>query len=282
MHLKRIPEEEKRTIREIIEHYEIEKELANRLKYAPKDERKHLYTTLYNELLERVPHHPALTRKKNKALQHKHILNQIWILKEYFSPEYIFTELGPGDCALSIELCKYFKKVYAIDVSKERITNNKLPVNFEFILSNGTSVEVASETVNIAYSNQLMEHVHPDDAYEQLLEIYNSLVPSGIYICITPHRFMGPSDISKYFDNVATGFHLKEYTYKELNSLFKSVGFRIIKSVIRVKGIKMKIPITYAIAIEFIVNPLPHALRRKISRSIGIRNILSIALIATK
>ena len=70
-----------------------------------------------------------------------------------------------------------------------------------------------------------MEHLHPDDAVDQLKNIYNALVNGGKYICITPNRLTGPHDISKYFDNVATGFHLKEYTVTELSGLFREVGF---------------------------------------------------------
>lgn len=48
---------------QIREYYEIEKELANRLRYASKQERRYLYSSLYDELYRRVPLHPQLTRK---------------------------------------------------------------------------------------------------------------------------------------------------------------------------------------------------------------------------
>ena len=63
-----------------------------------------------------------------------------------------------------------------------------------------------------------MEHLHPDDALEQLQNIYSALVPGGIYLCITPNRLSGPQDVSRDFDMVATGFHLKEYTISELSN----------------------------------------------------------------
>lgn len=269
-------------MRDIIEHYHIEKELANRLRTAPKEERRHLYRTVYNELEERVPHHPALTRQKNRDLQHKHVLNQLSLLTEYFSPDHVFLELGAGDCATSFALCKHFKKVYAIDVSEERIKGKALPANFAFLPTDGTSVDVTPETVNIAYSNQVMEHIHPEDAIVQLQAIYDSLVPGGTYLCITPHRFMGPSDISKYFDNVATGLHLKEYTHRELHRLFRSLGFRRIRSVVQVRHIRFSISTYWAIVLELVIGPLHHTLRRRISRMIIVRNILTAALKATK
>ena len=70
-----------------------------------------------------------------------------------------------------------------------------------------------------------MEHLHPDDAIVQLTNIKNALTNGGKYICITPNRINGPHDISRYFDKEASGFHLKEYTFTDLNKIFKNIGF---------------------------------------------------------
>jgi len=228
--MKKISREETRTIRQLTEQYEIEKELSNKLRNATKEERKNLYGKVYDEFYQRVPHHPQLKRKEQPQLQRKKIHKQVRLLSNFFAPDDTFMELGPGDCNLAFELCKHFKKVYAIDVSEEIAKNSQRPTNFELVLSDGISVDIEPQSVDIAYSYQLMEHLHPEDAFEQLQNIYNALVNGGVYICITPHRFMGPHDISKHFDTIATGFHLKEYINIELYSLFKSVGFRKVQS----------------------------------------------------
>ena len=41
----------------------------------------------------------------------------------------------------------------------------------------------------------------------------------GVYICITPNRVSGPHDVSRGFDEVATGFHMHEYTGREIRPL---------------------------------------------------------------
>ncbi len=41
------------------QHYEVEKELADRLRHATREERRILYGTVYDELYQRVPHHPS-------------------------------------------------------------------------------------------------------------------------------------------------------------------------------------------------------------------------------
>jgi hypothetical protein len=82
----------------------------------------------------------------------------------------------------------------------------------------------------------LMEHLHPDDAMEQLRSIADALRPGGRYICITPNRLTGPHDISAGFDDEARGFHLREYTYRELACAFRRAGFRRVRVVESMHG----------------------------------------------
>jgi len=267
---------ENRTAKQIQNHYEIEKDLARRLKNASREERKYLYSTFYDELYRKVPDHPQLKVKADINLKRKSVERQMSLLCKYLDKDSIFLELGPGDCQLSFEVAKYVKKVYAIDVSKEITMNPHQPKNFKLLISDGFSVEIQPNIIDIAYSNQLMEHLHPDDALDQLKGIYNAMIPGGIYICITPHRFTGPQDISKYFDNVATGFHLREYTNKELYQLFKFVGFSKIESFLGENGIYVKIPINSIILIENFIEKISYNLRKIISKGLlfGFRIII--------
>ncbi|MGZ8941562.1 MAG: hypothetical protein ACXW00_02180 [Methylobacter sp.] len=130
-----------------------------------------------------------------------------------------------------------------MDISNEITKHSIIPDNFQLILSDGCSVPVPPNSVNVGYSNQLMEHLHPDDAFEQLQKIYNAFVPGGAYICITPNRLSGPSDVSRGFDVIATGFHLKEYTTLELSTLFKKVGFSSVRVCVGVKVKYISLPV---------------------------------------
>ena len=100
--------------------------------------------------------------------------------------------------------------MYALDVSDEIATRITLPANCKLVLSDGLTVAVPEGSIDVAYSNQLMEHLHPDDAVEQLHNVYRALKPGGAYICITPNALWGPHDVSRRFDREPTGFHLKE------------------------------------------------------------------------
>ena len=56
-----------RTDAQVREHYELEKQLARQLMAAQRDERRHLYSALYDELFRRLPHHPQWARKASEA-----------------------------------------------------------------------------------------------------------------------------------------------------------------------------------------------------------------------
>ena len=235
----KIPQREPRSHERILEHYRIEKELADRLRSASQDERQRLYTAVYDELFQRVPDHPQLTMKMDERARRVEVRQRLNLVRPYLKPETIYLEVGPGDCAFALAVARRVRKVYAIDVSKEILGGVMQHGNFELAMSDGCSVPVPEASVDLAYSDQLMEHLHPDDAKTQLENIYQALKPGGTYLCITPNRLSGPHDVSRYFDEVATGFYLREYTVKELTELFRSAGFRKFKILIGGAGVHL-------------------------------------------
>ena len=273
---------EHRTSAQLREHYEIEKELASQLRDASRQDRRYLYTSLYNELYRRVPLHPLRTRKASQEETAANALRQMKFLKRFLDEETTFLEVGPGDCALSLEAAKCVKRVYAVDVSDELVKGLTPPENFQLLLSDGCSIPVPQGSISVAYSNQLMEHLHPDDAFEQLRNIYRALMPGGVYVCITPNRLSGPHDVSRHFETVATGFHLKEYTISELSDLFKRVGFSKSKVYVGGKGIYAGVPVFALRVVEVLLGTLPAPLRAAIARSLPFSLLLGIRLVGTK
>ncbi len=207
------------------EHYQLERELSDRLRHAPKGQRRLLYASVYEELFTRLPHHPQLVRKLSRQDTREYVEQQLGFLGPFLSPASVFLEVGAGDCALSHAVAGRVKQVYALDVSDTISRQGAPPPNFELVLFDGIDIPLPDHSVDVAYSNQLIEHLHPEDALDQLRSIHRVLVPGGAYLCITPHRLSGPHDVSKYFDKVATGFHLVEYTPLELARLFQAAGF---------------------------------------------------------
>ena len=263
------------------QHYEVERELADRLRHATREERRALYGAVYDELYQRVPHHPQLTRKSSPELTRAALRPQLRLLRRYLRAETVLLEVGPGDCSLSMAVAPLVRRVYGLDVSQKITEQLSLPSNFMLILSDGTSVPLPPDSVDVAYSNQLMEHLHPDDALEQLEGIWRALRPGGVYICITPNRLNGPHDVSQYFDSVATGFHLKEYTVGELSRLFRKVGFRKVQALLGRRGVFVPVAVAPVVAGEIALELLPPSPRQVLARTVG-RAFLGVRLVGTK
>ncbi len=273
---------ESRTEGQLREHYLVERELAERLRIASRTERRGLYTVLYDELYRRVPHHPRHIRRIDPKARSRDIARQLQILSKFFTVQSTFLELGPGDCELSYEIAKRVARVYAVDVATEITNSGRYPGNFQHLISDGTSVPVSKSSVDVAYSNQVMEHLHPDDAREQLENILTALTVGGIYVCLTPNRLNGPHDISKYFESVPKGFHLKEYTTTELIDLFKAVGFSRVLVLFSAKEMIFRVPPFLIRVLEGSIGRLPQSLARKIAGSRPLRLLLGIRVIGVK
>jgi SAM-dependent methyltransferase len=278
----KIPRSETRSYERMREHYLVEKELAGRLRHASKDERRFLYSAVYDELFRSIPDHPQLRRKLDVQNRGAEISQRLALLRTYLRPETAYLEIGPGDCSLAIEVAKLVKKVYAVDVSEVIVAGVALPPNVEHVVSDGCSIPVPANSVDVAYSDQLMEHLHPDDAAEQLRNIYNALAPGGVYICITPNRWSGPHDVSRYFDEVATGFHLREYTVGELAKMFRAVGFRRPRVLLGARGTHVATPADLVKSIESLLTVFPVRFGRILARALPLRVILGAKLIARK
>jgi SAM-dependent methyltransferase len=272
----------KRSEEQIREHYELEKVLANKLRQASQEERINLYSSVYDELYSKISHHPRNTKKKTPKQERADIARQLAILDKFLFQDTVYLEIGPGDCRLAFEVAKRVKQVYGVDVSEVITSHSAVPNNFKLGISDGTSVPVPHGIVDFAYSNQVMEHLHPEDALEQVVNIFNAIAPGGCFLCITPNRLNGPHDISMYFDEEATGLHLKEYTYRELRRLFKKVGFSKVFSYFGGKGKYGKIPVFIPIFAETILELFPFQLRRKIADLKLFRVLIRIQLIGVK
>jgi SAM-dependent methyltransferase len=273
---------ERRTTEELRDHYEIERELADRLRNASKAERSTLYASLYDELYRRVPTHPLVMRRSSPGDTARAVASRMLFLERFLRPGIDFLEIGPGDCALSIAVSRDVKEVTAVEVSRAIASGCALPPNVHLVYSDGSSVPVPPESIDVAYSCQVMEHLHPEDAVEQAQNVFRALRRGGVYICITPNRLSGPHDISKYFDRVARGFHLSEYTSAELASMLEGIGFSGVGLYVRYHRRFVRIPLALMRRFESSFETLPYALRRRLAENPVLSGILGIRLVARK
>ena len=234
-------------------HYEVERRLADRLRHSTPEKRARLYSEVYDELFRRVPDHPQLSWRADPSIRAARIEKHVSTIERFLPEAGRYLEVGAGDCALASRVAARAGKVYALEVSEEITAAAGRRANVEVVITDGRSVPVPPASVDVAFSDQLMEHLHPDDAAEQLANIHRALARGGVYLCITPNRLSGPHDISRHFDLVATGFHLKEYTNRELASLMRQAGFTRVRTFVSVRGRTVTAPVVAAVALEAVV-----------------------------
>ena len=270
-----------RSLDEIRAHYEIERALSDRLRHSSREERRSLYGQLYDEAYRRIPRHP--THKADPARRSRSLSNQLGLLRPFLRPALSFLEIGPGSgCSLSLAVAKEVRSVVALDVSAEIAASAEYPPNFSLRIFDGIAIDLPPASIDLAYSNQVMEHLHPEDAFDQLRGIQRALVAGGAYVITVPNRLSGPADVSKYFDEEATGFHLREYTYRELGRMLGDAGFSRCRPLIGGRGRHISTPLTPLVRFEATLEALPKAWGRAIARRAPARNLLSIKLVAVK
>jgi SAM-dependent methyltransferase len=270
-----------RTPEQLREHYEIEKEAGDRLRRAGRDERAAMYSQVYDELFRRVPKHPQLT-EQNTAERERKIQALLRLLRPHLTGETVFLEVGAGDCALPRVVAPLVRRAYGLEVSHELTGKLAKSDRFEVLISKNCDVPLPDNTVDLAFSYQVIEHLHPEDAVEQLKQIFRVLKPGGCYYCITPNRLYGPSDISRGFDREATGLHLKEYSNTDLLKLFRGVGLREVWIERRIKGHRVAVPVGAVRLMEGAFECLPWRLRTPLARSFAGRWLLSVSVMGRK
>lgn len=256
-----------RTFEQLKNHYLVEKAIAERLKSASREERKLIYATMYDDLFRQVPDHPRLTRRNDEKLTRLANKERLALVRDFLNPSSVFAEFAPGDCTFAMEAAKYVKTAYGMDISDQRGQNYKSAANFELIIYDGYHLEgIESSSVDILFSDQLIEHIHPEDTKLHFELAYRILKPGGKYVFRTPHAFTGPYDVSQYFSDDPQGFHLKEWTFIEFKQLFKDVHFSQFYPVRSVKGIRLKLPYLYVEACEHALKLLPRSYMRVLAK----------------
>jgi SAM-dependent methyltransferase len=261
-------------------HYEIEKELADRLRAATPHERPALYRSVYDELFRRVPDHPQNVWKEGPEEQAARTAEQMGLLRPFLRPDGVYVEIGCGDGHLARTVAGRVRHAYGVDVSPVIAADTATPNYTPLYCRDGVSVTLPDAAAAVVFSNMLLEHLHPQDAVRHLAEVFRVLRPGGVYLCRTPHRFAGPTDISGHFDTEATGFHLKEYTLGELRPLFAQAGFASVRVKPRLKGRRLPVPTFAALAAEAVLALVPHRLRRSLARTPLLRPLFGTITVA--
>ena len=180
--------EDNRPLESLRHQYEVEKDLHGRLMNSTRAERTKLFAELYDELFRRVPDHPRLTRRDTEEYSRRAVAARMNILRPHLAGVKTFMEIAPGDCRLAYEMCQHVERVIALDISDQSGGQQNAPKNFHFETYDGYTLNLPDNSVDLAFSYQFLEHVHPDDHEDHFRTVLRVLRPGGAYIFDTPHK----------------------------------------------------------------------------------------------
>jgi SAM-dependent methyltransferase len=237
-------------------HFEIERELADRLRRASKDERKTLYGEVYDELFRRVE------LPGNAEAQRAQVGLLLQLVEPFLADHGSFLEIGAGSGDLSLALAERLDRVWAVDAVDPRVDPLKAPESFTFVSDADLEDAVPEGTVDLALSCHFVEHLHPDDLEDHLSVVHGKLAVGGSYVVVTPNRLYGPHDISKHFCDEPVGFHLREYTHLDLAAELENAGFDPVWVIGRVGSSPSAGSWRKVARAERVLDALPVAIRR--------------------
>lgn len=248
-------------------HFEVERELAEKLRNSRREDRPVLVPRLYAELYQRVPDHPRSDRARNPEAAAIAVRGQTRLLAPYLAQKKTFVEFGAGSGALCGEIARQGHNVTAVEVCEQGEVRPEERDGVRWVYHDGLSIPLPDAAFDLAFSYQVLEHVHPDDVPVHLSEAARILRPGGTYVLSTPHAFSGPHDISRHFGHELKTFHLKEWTYRELRRRLLTAGFTRCGAYFKGRpagGLGLKA----WLALESCLRLLPPTLRRVAARRI--------------
>ncbi|HEX5983686.1 MAG TPA: class I SAM-dependent methyltransferase, partial [Solirubrobacterales bacterium] len=134
------------------------------------------------------------------------------------------------------------------------------------------------DSVDLAFSHDVVEHLHPDDMLDHARAVLRVLRPGGVYVCITPNRLSGPHDVSRHFAESPEGFHLREYSATELAAALRQSGFSRVKVFLAAGGHRLSplLPAAVVRPLEAAIGALPRRLRRRAARCLAAVKVVAV------
>lgn len=272
-------------------HWVLEKELRNKLLGSSPENRREVfeecYTKLYSEL-------GWLNQETNQDLSvDLEIFYEPWVQLVGPTPQRVY-EIGSGKAELLKLLARHGHFCKATEITQER---GKIFAPDEERLVWGASDGIhldrfeAAGSYDIVISNQVIEHMHPDDVAAHFQAVCGILKAGGRYIFATPQRLLGPADVSLVFDHPQPqGMHLKEYTHIDFCAMLPSAGFSALAAVIRLpkkvrqiapamtRAVPSSLYLVYLRGLEHMMASWPARMRRSVAKGLLFpKNVMMVA-----
>lgn len=274
------PEKEQRRA-----HWLVERELRERLLASSAEDRDEVTRDVYNELFRRVPWHIVHDPPGADEIASE----DYWftLYGPLTKPSDTLVDLGCGDGHLVRRFAPAVRECIGVDASDDMVAMCEamgIP-NARFVVGGVVDPPLEPQSADFAVSRQVMEHLHPDDAIAHLRAVREILRPGGRFLIETPNGLTGPWDVSRGFTDTATGFHLHEYTHRELAGLMMRAGFDRVRAPAFRPGVMRLLkgdtrayaPAGVKAAVERIARPLSLRSRMALARTFGLGQVVLVA-----
>lgn len=177
--------------------------------------------------------------------------------RRLLSPGSTVYEIGSGAGHLARYLNANGIKCIRTDISSERNSTNQS--GDEKKVTDGVNLSrFVDQKYQYLISDQVVEHLHPDDIILHFSEARSILEEGGSYVFRAPNALCGPKDLSLVFGlNKAIFMHLHEFTWGDVSFIVKECKFKKAKAIFVVPGTNIAIPSStyfhYLIMVEKII-----------------------------
>ncbi len=211
----------------ILRHWELEKRLTQKLINSHSENRHKVFEECYSRLYSELKWLNEYATEKISYLEREKDY-RVWLalIGSNDKPKKIY-EVGSGKAELITYLARNGYSCTATEITQERGEKySKNKVNWR----NSDGVHLGNyeqhNSYDVVISDQVIEHIHPDDTQGHFRGAYEIIKPKGKYIFRVPHKYTGPHDISKIFKCETTmGMHLREMTFYEIRKIVRRAGF---------------------------------------------------------
>jgi len=190
-------------------------------------------------------------------------------------------EIGFGSGALLAGLESQGVDVSGIEVSSAMRDEacRRLPsaAHGQLYLGDFLSVDLPRGSYDIVFWNDVLEHIVTDETHDFLVKIRSLLKPGGALVTITPNWHLRPSDITMMYQpprSQAVGFHMQEYTLREMTAMLRQAGFARVATPLVVTRGRMHLAGLGLTGLKRLLEPalecLPYRLTRLLCRGFGL------------